>query len=148
MLRLRFTFLGEEQVDRSLTRFERVADMRPAWALLRERFRVAEDRQFASQGRGSWPPLSRVYGAWKARHFPGRPLMVREDELRRSLVDGPEIDIEEPSYAIFGTAVPYAVFHQRGAGRLPQRKVIDLDETERQEWVRTVQRWLVEEAEA
>ncbi len=145
-VRLRFSFLGETQVDRSLARFEKVDDMRPVWRRLKERFVAYETDTFASSGRGGWPPLSPPYAAWKGRHFPGKPVLRREDELFHSLTDRLDIDIEEPGFAIFGTADPVAVFHQKGMGRLPVRKVVDLSESERQEWVRTVQEWLVSEA--
>lgn len=148
MFRLRFTFLGEEQIDRTMTRFERVSDMRPAWALLRERFLAWEYRWFGLEGNGTWSPLSPQYAKWKAQHYPTQTILRRDDVLHRSLTSGPDIDIEEPSFAIFGTADPVARYHQEGGGHLPVRKVISLDEAERQEWVRTVQRWLVEEGES
>lgn len=146
MLRLRFEFFGEAQVDRTLDRFAKADDMRPAWALLRERFVAYEAETFSSEGHGSWSPLSPAYAAWKGRHYPGKTIMRREDDLFHSLTDNLDIEIMEPDYAIFGTADPVAEFHQRGMGNLPRRKVIDLSEAERQEWVRTIQDWLIREA--
>jgi phage gpG-like protein len=145
MLRLRFAFFGEEQIDRTLDRFVKADDMRPAWRRLRERFVAYETETFGSEGHGSWQPLSPPYAAWKGRHFPGKTVMRREDTLFHSLTDNLDIDVEEPAFAIFGTSDPVGEYHQKGAGRLPQRKVIDLSETERQEWVRSVQEWLVSE---
>ncbi len=141
---LRFTFFGEDQIDRSLLAIaERAQDMRPAWDALEARCTGYEERWFASQGDGQWPQLSRNYGAWKARHFPGKPILQREGELLAS-VTKPDISVKEPSYAIFGTGDPVAVYHQKGSGRLPIRRVIDLSDDERREWVRVVQRYLVE----
>lgn len=147
MIRLKFAFFGETQIDRTIARLERVDDMRPAWALLKERFLAWEARWFASEGSGTWSPLSPPYAKWKAQHYPVQTILRRDDVLHRSLTVGPDIDIEEPSFAIFGSADPVARYHQEGAGRLPVRKVISLDENERQEWVKTVSRWLQEEAE-
>lgn len=139
---LKFSFFGEAQVDRTLLAYaERAADMRPAWDLLEDRFRAYEQAWFDSEGDGRWPQLSRSYGAWKAKHYPGRKILVREGDLRASVLK-PDISVKEPGYAIFGTGDPVASYHQRGDGHLPVRKVIDLDDTEREEWVRTVQGWL------
>jgi len=142
---IRFSFLGEQQVDRTLLGFaDRARDMRPAWDELEKRFTEWEEDWFASEGNGTWAPLSPSYRAWKEKHFPGEPILHREGILERS-VTKPAIAVKEPTYAIFGTDDPVAGFHQRGGGHLPVRRVIDLAEDERQEWVRAVQRHLLNE---
>lgn len=142
---IRFSFFGEEQVARGLEGFAaRARDMRPAWKQIRSRFVDYETSWFDSEGDGHWPALSKDYAEWKARHFPGRKMLVRSGDMRESVLK-PDIDVTEPSYAVFGTADPVAGYHQKGAGRLPVRRVIDIDEQERREWVRVVQRYLLEE---
>jgi phage gpG-like protein len=142
-IRLKFRFLGEEQVNRTLEAFEyRAQDMRPAWDDVKEFFTDYEEKWFGDRGRG-WVALSPTYAAWKAKHFPGKPIMQRSGDLLDSLT-GPSIDIREPGYAIFGTDVEYAVYHQDGDGQ-KQRRVIDVDDAGRAEIVRFVQRHLVEE---
>lgn len=144
-VRLRFEFFGEEQVNRSLLAIDdRARDMRPAWDALRDRFVAYEADWFDSEGRGDWPPLSRDYAAWKARHYPGKPILRRDDTLYDS-VTRPDIDVREPAFAVFGTGDPVAVYHQRGTDRMPARRVIDLDEDERRQWVKTVQAYLIGE---
>lgn len=141
---VRFSFFGEQQVGRTLEGFaERARDMRPAWERIRSRFIDYEQRWFDSEGDGDWPPLSKDYGEWKARHFPGRKILVREGDLKESVLK-PDIDIMEPSYAMFGTADPVAGYHQRGDGRLPRRRVIDISDEEKRLWVKIVERYLVE----
>ena len=136
---IRFTFFGEDQVERTLLGYaERSTDMRPAWEQIEARFVEYEEDWFAAEGDGTWPPLSRSYAEWKARHFPGQPTLQREGILVESVLR-PDISVMEPSYAIFGTADPVAGYHQKGGGNLPVRKVIDLSDEERQEWVRIVQ---------
>lgn len=142
---LRFSFFGEDQVNRTLLGYaERARDMRPAWEQIKQRFVAYEQDWFTSEGEGTWPALSPSYAHWKARHFPGRPILVRTGDLRDS-VTKPDIAVMEPGYAIFGTADPKAVYHQKGDGRLPRRRVIDIGEEERREWVRVVQRYLAGE---
>ena len=142
---IRFTFFGEDQVDRSLLAFAaRAADMTPAWEQIRERFVGYEGRWFGSEGDGNWPALSPSYAKWKAKHFPGQKILVRTGQLKASL-EKPDIATIEPAYAIFGTGDPVAGYHQTGGGNLPRRRVVDLDDSERGEWVRVVQRYLIEE---
>lgn len=145
-VRLRFSFYGDVQVDRTLARFEHAPeDLRPVWRVLQQRFLVAERRQFASQGAygsGGWAPLSPVYASWKARHFPGKTILRRTDELFRSLTEGPQIAIVEPRSAIFGSAVDHGAYHQAGGPNLPQRRPVELPESERREWVKVMQKYL------
>lgn len=142
---LRFSFLGEQQVDRTLLGLaDRARDMRPVWDELERRFTDFEEKWFGSEGDGTWAPLSPSYRAWKEKHFPGEPILQRQRDLYRS-VTKPDIAVKEPGYAIFGTADPVAAIHQRRGGRLPVRRVIDLDEDERSEWVRVAQRHLINE---
>lgn len=150
--RIVFDFAGEAQVDRQLLRFAgRARDARPAFREMARRFAPAEGRQFDSQGAygsGPWKPLSPEYAAWKERHYPGRKIMQRTGALKRDLTERPfGVEVIEPSHMVLGTNRSYAKYHQRGGstpGRPPQRKLVDLPETERQEWVRILQRHIVE----
>lgn len=148
-LRLRFSFYGEEQIDRTLDRLEAVDDMRPAWEVLADRFYRAEARQFASSGAygsGGWPPLSPKYAAWKARRYPGQPILRRTDDLWKSLTQrgaGGGVLVLEPSFMVIGSSVDYGEHHQKGGGRLPRRRPVELPDEERRQWVKVIQRFIV-----
>lgn len=149
-VRLTFEFYGEAQVDRTLARFEaRALDARPAWEVLHAMFLRAETRQFNSQGAygsGGWPPLSPRYAAWKARHYPGRPILVREGDLRASLTeanDGAHIYVAEPHLFITGSSDPVGAYHQAGAGHLPRRRPVEFPESLRRNMAKVVQRFIV-----
>lgn len=145
--RLRFTFAGEAQVDRTLARLEAVEDARPAWEAMAVRFARANAANFRSEGAyasGGWAPLSPRYAAWKARAYPGKPILEREGDLKRDLTQRPfGVEVIEPGFMVLGTALPYAAFHQQGAGNLPQRRPVELREQERREWVRILQRFII-----
>lgn len=144
---IRLEVYGDVQLERTLERFASAAeDMRPAWETLRQRFLEAERRQFASQGgygSGGWPALSPAYAAWKARNYPGQTILRRDDELFESLTEGPAVAILEPSYMVLGSDVEHGGYHQRGDG-VPQRRPVELPEFERREWVKVMQRHLIE----
>lgn len=144
--RLQFTFWGEAQVDRTLEVVSLHAqDATPVWEELADRFLDDERRQFQSEGAygsGRWAPLSPKYAAWKARHWPGRGILVRTGELVASLTQGPQVRVITPSQMAVGSAVDHGKYHQRGQG-VPRRRPVELPESERREWTRAVHRFLV-----
>lgn len=142
------SFYGEEQVSRTLLRYQQGAlDMRPAWERLARRFQRNERQQFASEGAyasGGWAPLSPAYAAWKARHYPGKPILERTGALKASLTERPfGIEVLETGFMVVGSHVDYGAYHQRGGGRLPRRRPVELPEAERREWVRIIQERIV-----
>lgn len=146
-LRIRFSFYGDVQLDRTLARFQaRAINATPAFEQIRESFLRAERRQFDSEGHyasGGWQALSPAYAAWKARHYPGRKILVRTGELERSLTEGPQINVIEPHMAIFGSAVEYGAYHQNGGENLPRRRPVELPASLRVRWVKIIQAYLV-----
>lgn len=145
--RLSFSFYGDQQIDRTLADIDdRVTDLRPLWDTLADRFAALEQRQFSSEGAygsGGWTALSPRYAVWKARHYPGKTILRRTDELYASLTERPlGIEIIEARFAVFGSDVPHGGYHQKGDG-VPQRRPVELPETERIEWARAAQRFLM-----
>lgn len=146
-LRLSFEFFGDQQVDRTLTRFgENVRDARPVWNDLADDFARSEARQFSSGGRyasGGWSPLSPKYAAWKALRFPGQPILVATGDLRASLTRRPlGVEAIEPQSMAIGSDVEHGGYHQRGDG-VPQRRPVELTEARRRDWVRRLQKHIV-----
>jgi phage gpG-like protein len=146
-LRMTFDFYGDVQLDRTLARFgDNIGDARPAWEKMADRFSRWEKRQFASEGRagsGGWTPLSPRYAAWKARHFPGKGILVRTGELFRSLVERPfGVEHITEDQMTIGSDVAHGEFHQKGDG-VPQRRAVELVESERREWVKILQQHVV-----
>lgn len=146
--RISFSFYGDVQVDRTLARFsENVQDATPVWDQIADDFAKGEARQFASAGAyasGGWAPLSPRYAAWKARTHPGQPLMVLSGNLRDSLTRRPfGIEAIEPQSMTIGSDVDYGAYHQHGDPPLPQRRVVELTESRRRQWVRWLQQHIV-----
>lgn len=149
MAGLRFTLAveGDVQIDRTLTRFaDNVGDAQPVWNALADRFVKVELRQFKTEGAygsGGWPALSPAYAAWKSRAYPGKPILERGGDLKASLTRRPlGIEVIEPGYMVLGSGVDYLRYHQRGDG-VPQRRAVELPESERRYWVGLIQRFIV-----
>lgn len=149
MAGVRFTFSveGEAQIDRTLARYaDNVSDALPLWDKLADRFASVERRQFSSEGgygSGGWPALSPAYAAWKARAYPGKPILRRTDELYNSLTRRPfGVEVLTPASMTVGSGTDHGRYHQAKGGNLPQRRPVELPESERRTWVRLIQRFI------
>lgn len=145
-VRFTFTVEGDTQIDRTLARYaDNVSDATALWDKLADRFASVERRQFASEGgygSGGWPALSPLYAAWKAAHYPGKPILEREGDLKDSLTRRPfGVEVIEPGFMVLGSGIDYGRFHQAGDG-VPQRRPVELPESERRTWVRLIQRFI------
>jgi len=147
-MRFRFEVEGEVQIDRTLTRFaDNIGDASALWDALADRFAAMERRQFDSEGAygsGGWQALSPAYAAWKARLYPGKPILERTGDLRESLTQRPfGIEVITPQSLTVGSGIDYGRYHQSGGPNLPQRRPVEFPESERRHWVRLIQRFIV-----
>ena len=107
----------------------RVSDLRLAWKLISDNWRKSNKTQFELKGTGLYPPLSPAYAKRKAKEFPGRPILVATERLKKSVTSksSPDhINVIAKRGFTFGTKVPYGIFHQSDAPRqtLPLRKFL------------------------
>jgi phage gpG-like protein len=74
-------------------------------------------------------------------------MMVRSGTLRTALlVEGVrELTKNRLVYGVEGPAEKYAAAHQKGTGRLPQRKLISLTQSERRGWDRIFHEWIIKQ---
>ena len=133
------TVTGREELERAFTAFGgHLRDFRPRiWPKVNAQFSRLMIEHFDSGGgsgsTGSWAPLSQNYGAWKAKHYPGEPILELTGTLRRSLTGsfapGAHYMVT-PSLYERGTSVPYAVFHQYGTSGMVPRPPIDFTDAQ------------------
>ncbi len=155
---LTFEVAGDVQLERSFSRFaDNVKDLSEAFAEITQDFhQVVETKQFESEGAygsGGWKPLSdnpegKGYATWKAKNYPSRPLLVLSGLMKESLLgDNPwSITRIEPLRLEVGTKIPYAIYHQKGTGKMQARPVIDLTEDDKTRFVKLIQKTLVKQA--
>lgn len=104
--------------------------------------------QFAQEGAktgSQWSALSPGYGAWKARHYPGKPILQLSGDLYDSLAKRPfGVDEITDKQAVFGTAVSYAGFHQKGTDKMPARPLVQKPQSrDRLEFAKYLRNWIV-----
>lgn len=143
MFEFTFEVAGEKQIARRFTRLDAaVEDMTPAFKEITKSFYAGEKLQFETEGgwgSGGWLPLSPAYEAWKD---PTLPIMEVSGDLKAALTGrvppntAGNVEIIESNQLILGTDIDYAIYHQSNAPRtkIPQRKVIELPESERKKW--------------
>ena len=85
-----------------------------------------------------WQPLSQRYGAWKARHYPGRGLLIRTGALRAAAVS-PETDIQALSLRL-EVDNAWALYHQSTRPRtiLPRRPFASLTAKQKGRWIKAI----------
>ena len=111
----------------------RIADLRWLWPQLAGEFYKREQAFFNAEGEGQWAALSEQYGKWKARYYPGQPLLRLTGNLSRSLIarTSPDAVFEPEARTLtLGSSVPYAAAHHYGypPRNLKARPVIDIDQ--------------------
>ena len=117
---------------------EIMGDLTPFWNKVAQPL-VTEEiaRIFATQGYGTWAPLSDKYAYYKSRMFPGRTILRRRDTYFRASTRKGEGNVFERDKdhmewgvdpAWFGAAFgfPYPAIHETGGSKMPARPVYDL----------------------
>lgn len=158
---LRFTFKIEPdgaQFDRVLRlRFGKILDFKPVFEKVAKLIYQDIKQNFTSGGSvaGGWTPLSRRYAEQKAKDFRAglikfNKIMYRTGRLADSLISpkGKDAVFEVTDTSLeIGTRVPYALAHQTGTKRLPQRRLVALSDGTRREIVRVFQKEALKQGE-
>lgn len=151
-MNLTFEISGDVQVDRTLERWvDRADNMRPALSALADDFLRIEDRQFNSQGlfaSGGWTPLKQSTVERKALLGLDPRILHATLALRNALTQrGAPHQVRRVTNDEFfaGTDLIYAGVHQNPVtSPLPRRRPVELRETDRRQWIKTLQRFLVD----
>jgi phage gpG-like protein len=106
-------------------------DLRPTFLTIgigyRKEVEAIFNKQQPRQTGLRWPALSEKYKIWKEKHFPGMPLLVRTGALKKSMTQEKfrgNITLIGKISAIFGSSIPYGVYHdsfEPRKSKLPQR---------------------------
>lgn len=85
------------------------------------------ERVFETEGYGTWAPLDPGYASWKASRYPGQGILRREGTYFRAATTSTTPQsyrrVDRRSLQIGVQNLDFALFHERGTGRLPRRSV-------------------------
>lgn len=87
----------------------------------------------------AWESLSLKYARWKAKKFPGKPMLVRTGLMYYSVTtpgSTGNVRMVQPTKLIWGTLVPYAVYHQsdQPRTRMPYRPFMSITQKQSDLW--------------
>jgi phage gpG-like protein len=142
MTKIKYELKGMAKIKNGIIKLRRgFANLMPVWPAIRDEFYRIEKKRFETSNKGRWRPLSPGYAAWKAKHYPGKPIMVRSGDLKKTLTSMTTGTIYNPSKreVTLGTKIKYALAQhfgtkERGGGkeqsRLPPRPLISILKSE------------------
>lgn len=145
---------GQEKIQLMLEGLAlRARDLSPVWGYIANEFSALEARQFDLEGGlgTPWPALSPSYAAWKAKRYPGRPMMVLTGALFSSLVHGGpgHIDRRTPDTLTLGTNLKnpksgynYGLVHQVKGVQGKIRKTIVVPDAVAERWAKLIQTYV------
>jgi phage gpG-like protein len=150
-LGIHFTATGVAETEREMLGISgRAYNMEPALHLIALDMRDDERELFATSGASSGEPWAELKESTLRRKAAlGYPsaILIASSDLEASLTEQGGDHVEEitPFGLTFGTSVPYAGFHQKGApnANIPQRKVLDFSELRIRAWTKTIQGYIV-----
>jgi hypothetical protein len=152
------------QWDFGFSRFgDALSDWTPVFEEVLKDFKKGEIEQFRSEGSygsGSWKRLSGNYAAWKEEQKPGSPILVFSGLLRAAATNPKAQITKDQMLIIIDDAGSYTVstktkgtvtrhkpavagYHQKGAGHLPRRPVIQLPKSQIVRWQKIWQSYMV-----
>ncbi|AYD81509.1 tail completion or Neck1 protein [Arthrobacter phage KBurrousTX] len=147
---LHFSVEGGESFNVMLDRFQvNFTEAEPVFEAAAEHqktiWRQQFDQEGAYTGTSRWSSLSPDYGAWKQRHYPGKPILQLTGDLVESMTERPfGVDIISHNQMVIGTAVPYARFHQDGTEKMPARPIVQKPSgRDRLQFAKYLQNWIV-----
>lgn len=149
MLTITMTIMGEKQLARGFSRFgEGIKDLRPVFEEIHADFVRIEREQFASEGGRSgqrWQALSATYAEWKAKRFPGMPILQLTGGLLGDMTDGLKVSMD-PMLLVMEPSLDRALWHQKSTARMPARKVVALTEADKRGWVKLIHSFIYRKA--
>jgi phage gpG-like protein len=145
---------GEQPLRRAFVLYKRIDDLTPAWQRMIPALQDYIARRITSGGTlhnlPPFAPLSPRYARYKAKRYPGAPILVRTGRLFRSLTANTDDTIADiqPDHLTFGTRVPYALYHQLGTRKMPARPPIKLSKPIQTQLLTILRNYLIQEGES
>jgi hypothetical protein len=110
-------------------------------AVLRDVFE--QFRTEGTFGHGSkWQELNPQYERWKREQVGDEPILVFKGTMREAMIARSSVHVS-PRRMVYDPKAPkYALRHQQGKDGMPQRKMVEIPETDRRQWDRYFVEWL------
>ena len=150
--RISFSITGDKQYSRGFEALaHEVEDMTEPFEQIGTMLISHVHEQFRTEGasgaNGKWKRLSKSYAAWKRDQVGEQQILVFVGTMRGAMIDKASAITISKKRFVYDPDVPeYANYHQKGddgeGGGPPQRKMVDLPDTERRKWDRVFVEWI------
>lgn len=145
LVELKFNAAGEEQWARSLELYDHeLQDMSDPLGEIGDDLIDTIAEQFETEGGRTgtrWHSLSRAYDRWKELHWPSRPILVASGAMQAAALDPYAVHVTS-NRMVYEVDDEKAIWHQKGAGAMPQRKIVNLGLADRRRWERYFAHWV------
>lgn len=148
-MRISFEVDGVQQTIRAFQQVERgIVDLRElgTWDWVQsEYYKVVKeimDSEGSAGQSGRWKALTPKYAAVKRATYGDKPILQATGEMYTSLTtSGGGAVVEKSAQEMtLGSSNPKAGWHNRGAGRLPRRKIIDFTDEQKKRIVAPIEK--------
>lgn len=128
MIRMEISLTGVKELNANLDRISDViSDFSPELRDIGEWYlQFLQNDVFSSGGSAygePWAALSAKYDMAKSKKYPGRGVLEASGKMRTSWKL-----YTSSHYALIENTTDYAIYHQEGTSRLPQRTIVKLDQ--------------------
>jgi phage gpG-like protein len=125
---------------------DRALDGAPVLSLILDDMRRLEIALFGSEGYGEWAPLAESTLERKAEEgYPPNILQATEqlmDSLTGNLAAAGHVEHITPEEILYGTTVPWAIYHQYGTRYMPARPPVDVRDSDIARWTKMIQAYV------
>lgn len=138
--------MGQSIYDRAFEAAAReVENLTDPLTAVAEHLRLSVSEQFRTEGEAGlgtrWQALNPDYEAYKEANWGPQPILVRSGEMRAEMTD-PRAFTVSPRRLVYEPRSSIAALHQVGAGHLPARPIVVLNEGQRRSIDRIFASWL------
>lgn len=143
---VRFKIAGDAQYSRAFELYSHEAnDLSDPFDEIADLVLASVGAQFQTEGARSgarWHPLSVAYARWKEANFGARPILVATGSMRAAALDKAQAVLITAHRMLYEIHDDKAAWHQKGSGRNPQRKLVDLTIADRRGFDRILAHWV------
>lgn len=117
-----------EKVERGVVDFRQLG----TWDAVQSEFYKIQKEIFDTEGgagaSGKWAALSSPYAEIKQKKYGSQPILQATGRLYREMTTEAGVAEKKEQEIVLGSQLPYGGIHNRGGGRVPQRRILDLKE--------------------
>jgi phage gpG-like protein len=144
MLNIQIEITGDKETIAKLQKMDKsfgdwTPELRQVGEFLKQFYSIAAFETEGGIFGARWAALNPSYERWKRDAFPGKGILVRTGDMKK----GYKYEATNNSMTLWNVS-KYAIFHQTGTKRMPQRLLVSLKPKQRDEIINIFKRGLAQ----